>query len=494
VEGGGIVEPAFNREIPTAIRTILDRTVHLFPPPLEIDPNEGFTPEKDIFGLKPFGDQLTRLVSALEDPTVLLLDGKWGTGKTTFVKMWCGELTKAGIPNIYFDAFANDYHEDAFLTVAGEIVARAEELKPKRRKLVNSFTKRAVEVAKVLGRASLKVGIRAASAGVLTGEEIEGINFSAETAKAAGEETAKAVDELLKASLENHNADRLTFDAFRKSLSDLANELSVSLQKSDPATSETHTPTCPCVFIIDELDRCRPSFSLELLEKIKHFFSVPHFVFLLVSSLDQLEIAVRDAYGNIDSRTYLEKFYHLRLLLPVTGADRTGRPNLGASRYLNYLLKQISPASPDYVTILEKFSRVHPLSFRTLGRIHSYLHITTISMPKNTVFFPDVISVLCILKVIDPSLYDAARNGNLSFEHLDAVLHFSSWRDQNDPSKRDRIGEHVENLWRFVLGALTSDDEIRKFSQDHRFFSFHGPSRVVGYYCEMIDCFALPAS
>ena len=150
--------------------------MHLFPPPLEIEPNEGFTPEKDIFGLKPFGDQLTRLVSALEDPTVLLLDGKWGTGKTTFVKMWCRVLTKAGIPNIYFDAFANDYHEDAFLAVAGEIVGRAEELKPKRRKFVNSFTKQAVEVAKILGRASLKVGIRAASAGVLTGDEIEGIN------------------------------------------------------------------------------------------------------------------------------------------------------------------------------------------------------------------------------------------------------------------------------------------------------------------------------
>jgi predicted KAP-like P-loop ATPase len=304
--------------------------VRLVPPPLEIEPNQGFTPEKDIFGLKPFGDQLTRLVSALEDPTVLLLDGKWGTGKTTFVKMWCGELTKAGIPNIYFDAFANDYHEDAFLAVAGEIVRRAEELKPKRRKLINSFTKRAVEVAKVLGRASLKVGIRAASAGVLTGDEIEGINFSAETAKTAGEETAKAVDELVKASLKSHNADRLTFEAFRKSLSDLANELSASLQKSDPADTETNTATCPCVFIIDELDRCRPSFSLELLEKIKHFFSVPRFVFVLVSSLDQLEIAVRAAYGNVDSRIYLEKFYHLRLLFPVNAADRAGSTEFGS--------------------------------------------------------------------------------------------------------------------------------------------------------------------
>jgi hypothetical protein len=78
-----------------------------------------------------WSSQLTRIVAALEGPTVLLLDAPWGTGKTTFIKMWLGELANVGIPTIYFDAFTNDYHDDAFLTVAGEIVARAEELKPR---------------------------------------------------------------------------------------------------------------------------------------------------------------------------------------------------------------------------------------------------------------------------------------------------------------------------------------------------------------------------
>ena len=115
-------------------------------------------------------------------------------------------------------------------------------------------------------------------------------------------------------------------------------------------------------------------------------------------------------------------------------------------------------------------------------------------MPKNSVFFSDIISVLCILKVIDPSVYDATRNGSLSFEQLDAVFKFSSWRDRNDPAKRDRTGEYVEGMWRYVLGALADHDEIRRFSQDQRFFTFHEPSRVVGYYCELIDCLALPGS
>lgn len=43
------------------------------------------------------------------------------------------------------------------------------------------------------------------------------------------------------------------------------------------------------LFIIDELDRARPDFSLDLLEKIKHIFSVQGVIFLLVVNREQFE-------------------------------------------------------------------------------------------------------------------------------------------------------------------------------------------------------------
>ncbi len=82
--------------------------------PLEIGEEEGFSEDKDIFGLKPLGDGMTNLVSSSKDPLVIAFDGQWGSGKTTFLKMWVGELRKQGFATIYFDAFANDYIEDAF--------------------------------------------------------------------------------------------------------------------------------------------------------------------------------------------------------------------------------------------------------------------------------------------------------------------------------------------------------------------------------------------
>jgi hypothetical protein len=168
-------------------------TLQLFPREMEITSSEGFTHKSDIFGRKGFGDQLTRIVRALESPSVILLDAPWGTGKTTFVKMWRGELAKSGIPSIYFDAFANDYQDDAFLAVASQIIAEAETLAPRHKKVLKTFKTKALSTLKVLGRAAFRVGIHAATAGIAEGEALE--KAAAEAVKNIGDESAKAVDD-----------------------------------------------------------------------------------------------------------------------------------------------------------------------------------------------------------------------------------------------------------------------------------------------------------
>lgn len=62
--------------------------MRLMPPALEIGHDEGFAPSKDIFNRKRIGDGLADLLSASTDPLVLSLNGLWGTGKSTFLRMW----------------------------------------------------------------------------------------------------------------------------------------------------------------------------------------------------------------------------------------------------------------------------------------------------------------------------------------------------------------------------------------------------------------------
>jgi hypothetical protein len=91
--------------------------MRFFPPPLDIADDEGFAPEKDLFQRAVFGAGLTNLVDVSDDPLVLVLDSPWGTGKTTFIKMWAGQLRANGFPVIYFDAFANDHVDNGFLAL-----------------------------------------------------------------------------------------------------------------------------------------------------------------------------------------------------------------------------------------------------------------------------------------------------------------------------------------------------------------------------------------
>ena len=464
--------------------------MRLFPPDLEIGQEEGFDQEKDIFGRRQFGYKLTKIVQALEHPAVLLLDGYWGTGKTTFIKMWLGELSKLGVPTIYFDAFANDYHEDAFITLAGEIVARAEELGHQDSRSFAAFKEGAINVGKALVRASLRIGVRVASAGVLTGAELEGIKITGEAAKAAGDETAKALDDLLKERLESHKADRAAFERFKAALTDLIQVLSPSGEpthgKEEATPDKGSTPSL--IFVIDELDRCRPSFALDLLEKIKHFFGTEGVIFILVSSLRQLESAVHYAYGDVEARAYLEKFYHLRLLFP---SDAAGHPHERATAiYLMRLFPGEGAATRR--NIILNFCVLRPLSLRTLERIAAYMNIISVSTPIRSVEIAELFMVLCIIKVLDPDLYRAARNKRLTLDQLNNFLRTTDWKDEGRPQEPSQIGTHVWDWWAYVLGGQLNEGTKETLRQSLAQYNFGDPAELIPYYCDLIDGFAFP--
>jgi len=332
--------------------------MRLFPKELEIALDEGFTPEKDIFGRKAFGDRITSIITGIEAPLVLLLDAPWGTGKSTFVKMWAGELRKAGIPSIYFDAFSNDYQKDAFIAVSSYVIGEINKLTPDQPNLVKDFTDKAFKVAKVLGQAGFRIGVKAATAGLI---EVEGFQkTAADVVAAAGDEANKAFDEALKARLEGHESDREAFVAFRESLRDLSVGLASSIATGTPQAGERR-PAPRLIFIIDELDRCKPSFALSLIENIKHFFSVYGVYFVLVASLKQLESAVKYAYGDIEAMMYLEKFYNLRLQFPVG-------TNVTPDRRISTFATQLD-CNGEIIDLLEQYDRtVRSISLRTLER------------------------------------------------------------------------------------------------------------------------------
>lgn len=108
------------------------------------------------------------------------------------------------------------------------------------------------------------------------------------------------------------------------------------------------------VFILDELDRCRPDYAISVLETVKHFFCVSEVKFVYSVCLMGLKKSIVHVYGEIDSDLYLEKFFDFQVDIPV--AVKYNGSNIARSyRYFCDLLDEISVGSPGEKIIFKKY-------------------------------------------------------------------------------------------------------------------------------------------
>lgn len=71
------------------------------------------------------------------------------------------------------------------------------------------------------------------------------------------------------------------------------------------------------IVFIDELDRCRPDYAIETLERIKHYFDDERIIFVISVNKEQLIHTISKFYGDsFDSTGYLNKFFDINIFLP----------------------------------------------------------------------------------------------------------------------------------------------------------------------------------
>lgn len=226
--------------------------------------------EGDLWDRKRLGEQLTQYVDRLQVGAVLALDARWGEGKTWFVRHWKKHLEERDHHVIYLDAFANDYLDDPFLVISSEIATKLDQVADK--KLVHKF-KKAVATVQAGFLTQVPTIIASMISFAVTGGLIPFLKIDADKFKDAYDKAinsvvdniSNTVTEAIQQKIEDYQKEKESLEAFKITLSDLA----ASLDK-------------PLVFVIDELDRCRPDFAIRLIERIKHFFDIKNIVFVLV--------------------------------------------------------------------------------------------------------------------------------------------------------------------------------------------------------------------
>jgi predicted KAP-like P-loop ATPase len=233
-----------------------------------------------------YAQVLTSVVQNYRDGFVLAINNEWGTGKTTFIKMWEQHLKNKKFTTLHFNAWKTDFSSNPFLALISQLGILN---KSKTEELYQGF----MEKSTVVMRRIVPGLIKGLSKRYIDDSELqELLSIGAEI----------SVSDLEKSIKHQFKAEK-DIDDFRDALKKLVKE----------ASSEK-----PIVFIIDELDRCRPDYAIAVLEQIKHFFAIDGIVFVLAIDKEQLGHAVRGVYGSdrINADEYLRRFIDLEYSLP----------------------------------------------------------------------------------------------------------------------------------------------------------------------------------
>lgn len=76
------------------------------------------------------------------------------------------------------------------------------------------------------------------------------------------------------------------------------------------------------IIFVDELDRCRPTYAIELLERIKHYFTDDRITFIFSVNLEQLQYTINNSYGyGFDGYKYLDRFFDLKINIPKVDTE-----------------------------------------------------------------------------------------------------------------------------------------------------------------------------
>lgn len=413
----------------------------------------------DLLNREDFADKLTNIVVANKDELVIALDGQWGEGKTTFINMWQAKLESEGFPCIYIDAFKIDYTDDAFVPIAFEIddfIKRKLGKKDKRREELFEQT---IEVSKRLLLWTGKVGLKALTLNAIGEAEIESLSkVTDDIAEDFSEQFNKFAEEKFHA----HQNTKSLFESYRDTLSEIA-----------AIVGETEKPL---IIIVDELDRCRPKFAVQILEKIKHFFSVENVVFILSVNQEQLEHSIKAEYGiGIDANTYLQKFVDIKATLPrfniTENSDSMSvyQRNLFESYEIIEPLKHVNNYM-SFFNLVTYFLSENNISYRQSERVMLNIKILVSSFRLDNLHYINLLLIAFVsyLVTIRPNIIEDIYSKKISYDKLVEINDIKAIESRN-------LQSTIEDLKRYISYCFKDYSDI---NSDENFYIFYQQTSI----------------
>ena len=370
--------------------------------------------EHDALNREKFAEDLTRIVqnAADEQSFAMSLHGDWGTGKTFLLERWKLQLQQEGKARnhprvVYFNAWNDDFQADPLVAILGQM----------REALGVRHATKLVDEAmgkcfKLLAKTALNL-TRFYTSGV--------VNFSAN-------ELASSSENILGEYKDMGESATL----LRKCLT----EISKDIKKKTGF---------PLVFIVDELDRCRPTFAIEVLERIKHLFDVPNIAFVFGINKTELQESIQSVYGDINAEDYLRRFFDIGLVLPSANAKAYCIHRTEQYRNLEIFSTKMVR---EFFAPMAGYMRLSLRQVEHVIRIALFSHHMRLVSERDNTTEAQKTLLFALLKLKKPALYADLANGQPCCIKVIDYFHGFLWENSqgHDSSEVHNIADKIEDI------------------------------------------------
>ncbi|WP_418972352.1 KAP family P-loop NTPase fold protein [Allofournierella sp.] len=195
------------------------------------------------------------------------------------------------------------------------------------------------------------------------------------------------------------------------------------------------------VIFVDELDRCKPTYAVKLLERIKHYFTDPRVTFVFSVNAQELQSTIKKYYGqDFNSGRYLDKFFDFKFTLPsVTNmlCDKYfARLELKSDvNYSNRICRQVITYFGLEMREAEKFAR----NFKIISSTENSLEPIAAYEKATNFSICCIAPILIALDIHDANTYDKFIHGKAPSTMVDILSSpsINFWRHPHLLSKNE---------------------------------------------------------
>ena len=432
----------------------------------------------DEFNRKPIAENIIRLLTSPIDLSPMVIDGGWGTGKTEFCQKLIRlmEQQQLNYQPVYIDAFRSDHSGEPLLALLAEIIKTCTpedtdgQPSEKRKNITRKVARAAGFVMKTVAKAAV---------GHVLKQNLEDLEEGMSQIINDGQEAKNAAATVAGAAtaLASHSID-VTIDATVEALLKEQIEAEKNLETLKACLKELAADK-PIILFIDELDRCRPDYAVDMLEVIKHVFHIEYVKVVLVTNTKQLRAAINHRYGaEVDAQKYLDKFLKYNFALPEKVVAQTEQDRVWVSiHHFGQLIKgrdigEVLFSGYRVMECINEMIKRNNLSLRETERLvrfleiyHSLSHGFGARNELPTLWLRVVgVFIFCFY----PSLMDDINNNRTDAGEFAQLFNLQSWPNvQDGPYGPERVDIIAVML---ILNSKIEDPRFTLLKSNEKYY------------------------